>query len=81
VGKWRCSACGAMNGVENETAKLVKEVTQGKAPVKANEVTEEPEASDGDEGEESSGAGADADNVVSPAAATRSKTKGKKGKK
>ena len=27
LGRWRCSGCGAWNGVESEGAKLVKEVT------------------------------------------------------
>ena len=28
LGKWRCSSCGAMNGVESETIKMVKQVAQ-----------------------------------------------------
>lgn len=29
LGRWRCSGCGAWNGVESEAAKVVKEITAG----------------------------------------------------
>ena len=36
IGKWRCSGCGHMNGVESEAKKVVKEI-QEKASVEENE--------------------------------------------
>lgn len=80
VGKWRCSACGTMNGVEKVTAKLVKEVTESQATVEpapdiadAEDDAEESEAGDDDAGELE-------DTTDSPAASTRSK-KNRAGKK
>ena len=76
VGKWRCSACGAMNGVENETKKLVESVE------KSLPVPDVDGASGGDEGEdivvaeETSG---EEDAADTPAISTRSKKGGRKG--
>ncbi|KAL8862351.1 MAG: hypothetical protein Q9178_001360 [Gyalolechia marmorata] len=42
VGKWRCSGCNTMNGVENEGAKLLKEIKkQAGIPETHNELGEE----------------------------------------
>jgi hypothetical protein len=75
VGIWRCSGCGAMNGKESEATKLVKQVTQA---VKSEpEVGEEFAPSDSDEDMEDAPILKD----ETPALSTRSKSKGKKGKK
>jgi len=75
VGIWRCSSCGAMNGKESEATKLVKQVTQ--AVKNEPEVGEEFAPSDSDE------ASGDSPNPEdeAPALSTRSKSKGRKGKK
>ncbi|KAI4251739.1 MAG: hypothetical protein L6R42_008260 [Xanthoria sp. 1 TBL-2021] len=48
VGKWRCSGCNTMNGVENEGAKILKEIKkQAVTPETHNEVIEESNAAAG----------------------------------
>ena len=99
VGKWRCIACGVMNGVENETAKLVKEVLKedvtDKPGAKKDAVTRKEraahdedkvedwvDAGEGhDEDEEEDSKAVDEAGAETPSQSTRSKAKGKKGKK
>jgi hypothetical protein len=84
VGKWRCSACGAMNGVENETAKLVKEVSKSQAAVEpvpeTTDVGAEDEEEDDDDDPEADEVEEFEEVEKSPAASTRSK-KARTGKK
>jgi hypothetical protein len=84
VGIWRCSGCGALNGEESESTKLVKQVTEAvKGEPEATNVKEEPEV-----GEEFAPSGSDEGSGDSPspeddapARSTRNKSKGRKGKK
>jgi hypothetical protein len=78
VGKWRCSSCGALNGVENETTKLITEVAKAQVEV---EPQLEDDSPDVDSQNESSDEVAEVDTTDLPAASTRSrkKTAGKKG--
>jgi hypothetical protein len=32
VGRWRCSGCGTMNGVESEAVRIVKAIERGNSP-------------------------------------------------
>lgn len=45
IGKWRCSSCGAMNGVESESTKVVKQMEE-KAKVDIDEWEEVPKGHD-----------------------------------
>lgn len=80
VGRWRCQGCGAMNGVENEAERLVKEASKNKAVVlpKIDTHTEEIESEDietppedQDDGEDD----ADERTETTPAESTRRKSK------
>jgi endoplasmic reticulum junction formation protein lunapark len=78
VGIWRCSGCGAMNGEESEATKLVKHVAQVvKSEPSEPEVGEEFAPSGSEEASEDSPSPED----EAPARSTRSKSKGRKGKK
>lgn len=49
VGKWRCSSCGAMNGVESESTKVVQQMAEkAKADTDWEEVPRSPEVQDPD---------------------------------
>jgi hypothetical protein len=78
VGKWRCNSCGAMNGVESETAKLVKEVSKAEAAGEhePEEEDDDPVTAGVDDEEESGDEGEEIGNTKSPAASTRSKAQG-----
>jgi hypothetical protein len=80
VGIWRCSGCGAMNGEESEATKLVNQVNQAVKSEPARrgpEVGEEFAPSESDQASEGSPSPED----ETPAWSTRSKSKGRKGKK
>ncbi|SMR49323.1 unnamed protein product [Zymoseptoria tritici ST99CH_3D1] len=82
VGKWRCSACGAMNGVESEEKKMLRDVAKGgkaesatTSPVVASESVETEAAEDENESNESDEGTPAPVEDASPAASTRSKAR------
>jgi len=72
VGKWRCSACGAWNGVESETSRLVQQLTDqnGQSPA-SPELERDERQSGSDEVANDSAEDAKAGVGASDVAATR----------
>ncbi|KIW08221.1 uncharacterized protein PV09_01149 [Verruconis gallopava] len=82
VGKWRCIACGTMNGIENETAKLVEDISNASQDESEAENKEAMTLPKSQQIEPTAAESSDADtanlntDTDSPAASTRSKKKG-----
>jgi hypothetical protein len=84
VGKWRCSACHAWNGVESEEKRILKQISQGDEHPRSAGVPGSPAAPpEPSEDEEEDGSEELEDEPVSgndktPAASTRSQAKQRK---
>ncbi|KAI5360691.1 Putative Lunapark domain-containing protein [Septoria linicola] len=79
IGKWRCSACHTLNGVESEEKKILKQITgEPSSPGTASQAVPDEAGEESAENAEAEDEEEDDIDDASPAASTRSKARQRK---